>query len=100
MNFFAALKIHIQRLRGNIFWPPAVINEYRLLQLEALVVGNKNQLAILRQQIQSVTNQLHLIALHIQGVVHALGIGKGGWIQINKIELLIRFFQPLQTICC
>ncbi len=86
-------------LRADVLHPE--VGKRGGVEFEAREVGRKNQPTSRPQEIHGPSNHAHMVALHIEHAVHALGVGEGGRVDENKIEPWSPHrltLHPLQTI--
>src|SRR5690606_17603195 len=81
----------------------AVRGQAFAIDLEATEIVGKDQQAVGGQQRHRKLDQSHVIALHIEGGAHALGVGERGRIEEYQVELasggaLGSVLQPAQAV--
>lgn len=75
MDARVAREIFWQHGAGDVFH--VQVQQGGVVEFEASVVGGKQQCAAGREQRHGLTDEGHVIALHVEAAFHALGIGKG-----------------------
>ena len=67
----------------------------RFVQLKTSPVIREVQQPALAQDLHRRMNQLRVISLHVEGFLHATGIGERRWIQQHQVVALVLLLQPI-----